>query len=106
LHPPNPRFTQGTVNDLRASLAHQLAETAATVLAIEIGDHGQFIGYSGLIVSRATWEETELAFELFRSYHGRGYATEAGSRSRCDQLRTRASVVNGPSLERFRSSTN
>jgi RimJ/RimL family protein N-acetyltransferase len=48
------------------------------LLAIEDRDHGQFIGYCGLIVGRATWEEPEIAFELFRSHHGRGYATEAG----------------------------
>ena len=62
-----------TVEDLRTSLARQLAETALTgfaLLAIEDRDHGQFIGYCGLIVGRATWEEPEIAFELFRSHHG------------------------------------
>ena len=64
-----------TVEDLRTSLARQLAETALTGLALlAIEDrHGQFIGYCGLIVGRATWEEPEIAFELFRSHHGRGY---------------------------------
>jgi GNAT superfamily N-acetyltransferase len=70
-----------TVDNLRTSLARQLAETALTglaLLAIEDRDHGQFIGYCGLIVGRATWEEPEIAFELFPSHHGHGYATEAG----------------------------
>jgi RimJ/RimL family protein N-acetyltransferase len=58
-----------TVDDLRTSLPRQLAETALTglaLLAIEDREHGQFIGYCGLIVGQATWEEPEIAFELFR----------------------------------------
>ena len=49
-----------TVDDLRTSLVRQLAETALTglaLLAIEDRDQGQFIGYCGLIVGPATWEE-------------------------------------------------
>jgi len=42
------------------------------------GCDGDLIGYCGLIVGRATWEEPEIAFELFRRVHGSGYATEAG----------------------------
>lgn len=38
---------------------------------------GDFIGYCGLIVGRATVDEPEIAYELFRRVHGRGYATEA-----------------------------
>ncbi|SHK58812.1 GNAT family N-acetyltransferase [Actinacidiphila paucisporea] len=38
---------------------------------------GDFIGYCGLIVGRATVDEPELAYELFRRAHGQGYATEA-----------------------------
>jgi RimJ/RimL family protein N-acetyltransferase len=73
-----------TVDDHRTSLARQLAETALTglaLLAIEDRDRGQFIGYCGLIVARATWEEPEIAFELFRWHHRRGHATEAGTQS-------------------------
>ena len=97
-----------TVDDLRTSLARQLAETALTglaLLAIEDRDHGQFIGYCGLIVGRATWEEPEIAFELFRSHHGRGYATEAGKavvtaaiRSGRERLWSTVRVWNRPSL--------
>ena len=42
-------------------------------------DEGDFIGYCGLIIGRSTLEEPEIAYELFRSAHGKGYATEAAS---------------------------
>lgn len=38
---------------------------------------GDFIGYCGLTVGRATLAEPEIAYELFRRVHGNGYATEA-----------------------------
>lgn len=38
---------------------------------------GDFIGYCGLIVGRATVSEPEIAYELFHRVHGLGYATEA-----------------------------
>jgi RimJ/RimL family protein N-acetyltransferase len=38
---------------------------------------GREIGYCGLIEGRSSIEETEIAYELFREHHGRGYATEA-----------------------------
>ena len=41
------------------------------------GDEGDFIGYCGLIIGRSTLEEPEIAYELFRSAHGKGYATDA-----------------------------
>lgn len=36
-------------------------------------------GYCGLITGRSTLEEPEIAYELLRSAHGNGYATEAAS---------------------------
>ena len=36
-----------------------------------------FIGYCGLIVGQASEAEPEIAFELLRRFHNRGYATEA-----------------------------
>jgi RimJ/RimL family protein N-acetyltransferase len=36
-------------------------------------------GYCGLVTGRATLAEPEIAYELLRSAHGRGYATEAAS---------------------------
>ena len=35
------------------------------------------IGYCALVVGRCSLDEPELAYELLRRYHGRGYATEA-----------------------------
>ena len=37
----------------------------------------EFLGYCGLVVGRSTVDEPELAYELLREAHGRGYATEA-----------------------------
>jgi len=45
---------------------------------IEVRDGSDPIGYCGLIVGRATPAEPELAYELSRRAHGKGYATEAG----------------------------
>jgi hypothetical protein len=39
----------------------ETAHTGVALLAIEDRDHGQFIGYCGLIVGRATWQEPEIA---------------------------------------------
>jgi RimJ/RimL family protein N-acetyltransferase len=47
------------------------------LLPIRRRDEGDFIGYCGLIVGRSTLEEPEIAYELLRRAHGRGYATEA-----------------------------
>ena len=38
---------------------------------------GDPIGYAGLVVGRASFDEPELAYELLRRAHGHGYATEA-----------------------------
>ncbi|MEU0795364.1 GNAT family N-acetyltransferase [Amycolatopsis sp. NPDC005961] len=68
------------VEDIRALIAKQLAATAKTgiaLLPVRRRDEGDFIGYCGLIIGRATLEEPEIAYELFRRAHGRGYATEA-----------------------------
>jgi RimJ/RimL family protein N-acetyltransferase len=35
------------------------------------------IGYCGLIVGRATFEEPEIAYEILPRFRGKGYATEA-----------------------------
>jgi RimJ/RimL family protein N-acetyltransferase len=40
---------------------------------------GDFIGYCGLTVGRASFEEPEIAYELARRAHGFGYATEAAT---------------------------
>lgn len=69
-----------TAEHTRALIAKQLAATAKTgiaLLPIRHRDEGDFIGYCGLIVGRSTVEEPEIAYELLRRAHGRGYATEA-----------------------------
>jgi RimJ/RimL family protein N-acetyltransferase len=68
------------VERCREAIASGLATTAATglaVLPIRRREEGDFIGYCGLIVGRSTVEEPEIAYELLRRAHGRGYATEA-----------------------------
>lgn len=68
------------VERAREVIAQGLARTAETGLAllpIRRRDEGDFIGYCGLAVGRSTADEPEIAYELFRHAHGRGYATEA-----------------------------
>jgi RimJ/RimL family protein N-acetyltransferase len=69
-----------SVADIQGRIATQLAATAETgiaLLAICRCLEGDFIGYCGLIVGRSSLDEPEIAYELFQSAHGRGYATEA-----------------------------
>jgi len=69
-----------TVDHLRTELEKQLAQSATSglaLLAVERRTEGDMIGYCGLIVGRATWEEPEIAYELVGHAHGQGYATEA-----------------------------
>ncbi|GAB6500533.1 ribosomal-protein-alanine acetyltransferase [Bacillus sp. UMTAT18] len=54
-------------------------ENGISLLTIRRQGEGDFIGYCGLIIGRSTLEEPEIAYELFRSAHGKGYATEAAS---------------------------
>jgi RimJ/RimL family protein N-acetyltransferase len=69
-----------TIEHTRALIAKQLAATATTgiaLLPIRRRAEGDFIGYCGLVIGRATLEEPEIAYELCQRTHGRGYATEA-----------------------------
>ncbi|MFD4371298.1 GNAT family N-acetyltransferase [Streptomyces sp. NPDC058486] len=69
-----------TVEKARAGIVELLASTEATgiaLLPVQRRDEGDFIGYCGLIIGRASLDEPEIAYELFRHAHGRGYATEA-----------------------------
>ena len=52
-------------------------ESGLGLLAIERRAEGDLIGYCGLLVGRGTFDEPEIAYELFRRFHGYGYATEA-----------------------------
>lgn len=69
-----------TVERAREVIAEGLVRTATTglaVLPIRQRHEGDFIGYCGLIVGRATAGEPEIAYELLKRVHGHGYATEA-----------------------------
>ncbi|MCU1644717.1 MAG: family N-acetyltransferase [Nocardia sp.] len=69
-----------TVEEMREWLvANPLgADPGLGLRPIELRDTGEFIGYCGLIVGQASYDEPEIAYELAQRAHGRGYATEAG----------------------------
>jgi RimJ/RimL family protein N-acetyltransferase len=69
-----------TIEEMREIIADGLARSAATgiaLLPIQRRAEGDFIGYCGLTVGRASLDEPEIAYELFERVHGNGYATEA-----------------------------
>ncbi|MEV4220041.1 GNAT family N-acetyltransferase [Nonomuraea sp. NPDC049725] len=68
-----------TVEDLRGRLVEDPrgAEPGLGLFPVELRDTGEFIGYCGLIVGQASFDEPEIAYELARRAHGHGYATEA-----------------------------
>jgi RimJ/RimL family protein N-acetyltransferase len=69
-----------SVEVIQKAIAAQLAATAQTgiaLLPICRRLEGDFIGYCGLVIGRSSLDEPEIAYELFRRAHGRGYATEA-----------------------------
>lgn len=72
---PTLDAARGKVNGLR----DRADESGIALLTIRRRDEGDFIGYCGLIIGRSTLEEPEIAYELFRSAHRNGYATEAAS---------------------------
>ena len=62
-------------DDIRA---HIQGAEASPLLTVERIDTGEPIGYCGLVYGgEGVGEEPELAFELLRAEHNRGYATEA-----------------------------
>jgi RimJ/RimL family protein N-acetyltransferase len=72
--------TTATVADERRRLAAQAARATTDgfgLFTIRPLDGAEPIGYCGLIVGRATFDEPELAYELLGPFHGRGFATEA-----------------------------
>jgi RimJ/RimL family protein N-acetyltransferase len=69
-----------TLEESRARLAQfrdLMMETGIGALAICRREEGDVIGYCALIVGRCSLDEPEIAYELLRRFHGRGYATEA-----------------------------
>ncbi|MET0785621.1 MAG: GNAT family N-acetyltransferase, partial [Paenisporosarcina sp.] len=61
------------------TLRERAQESGISLLTIRRKEEGDIIGYYGLIISRSTIEEPEIAYELFQRVHGNGYATEAAS---------------------------
>ena len=49
------------------------------LMTLRLRGDDEFLGYCGLIIGRASIEEPEIAYELLRSAHGHGYATEAAA---------------------------
>ncbi|MDX2677353.1 GNAT family N-acetyltransferase [Streptomyces sp. NY05-11A] len=69
-----------SVEDNRRMIEEQRAavtRTGIALLPVVRRDVGDFIGYCGLTARRASVDEPEIAYELFRRVHGQGYATEA-----------------------------
>ncbi|WP_438297059.1 GNAT family N-acetyltransferase [Streptomyces sp. HUAS TT7] len=72
---PSIEHNRRMIEDQRAASALK----GIALLAVIRRDVGDFIGYCGLTVGRASVDEPEIAYELFRHVHGHGYATEAAS---------------------------
>ena len=71
--------TVAAVEQIIERLLRETAEHGFGLYALERVDDAGFIGYCGLIVGRGSISEPEIAYELLRRFHGRGYATEAAS---------------------------
>jgi RimJ/RimL family protein N-acetyltransferase len=71
--------TLDAARDKIISFRERALENGISLLTICRRDEGDFIGYCGLIIGRSTLEEPEIAFELFKRVHSKGYATEAAS---------------------------
>jgi ribosomal-protein-alanine N-acetyltransferase len=79
--PPHRRIDREgrpTVADIAAVIDAERDESELRLLAVYVKDSGELIGYCGLIPrDSGPPDEPELAYELLRAVHGRGYATEA-----------------------------
>ena len=74
--------TTTTVAENRERLSDQRAASLASgigFLTIRRRVEGDAIGYCGLLIGRATFDEPEIAYELLQRFHGHGYATEAAT---------------------------
>lgn len=72
---PSIEHNRRMIEDQRAASAL----TGVALLPVIRRDVDDFIGYCGLTVGRASADEPEIAYELFRRVHGQGFATEAAS---------------------------
>lgn len=68
-----------TAEDIAAEIRKPPEHSRPGLLGIEQKATGDVIGYCGLVFhGNGVSDEPELAFELLRDVHNRGYATEAG----------------------------
>lgn len=76
-----------TVSDIATHIANEESERS-DMLSVEDASTGEVYGYCGLIFEGNGAEgEPEIAFELLRSAHNRGYATEAPQPFSCGPAR-------------------
>lgn len=68
-----------TEADIAAQIRNEQEAAGPGLLTVERKDTADVIGYCGLVFQgNGAPDEPELAFELLRAVHNRGYATEAG----------------------------
>lgn len=68
-----------TESDVATHIREQLDDPGPGLLMVERKGTDDVIGYCGLVFNgNGSPDDPELAFELLRAVHGRGYATEAG----------------------------
>jgi RimJ/RimL family protein N-acetyltransferase len=69
-----------SVHDVRLRLAEQRIQARSNgigLLTMRRRADDEPLGYCGLILGRGSLDEPEIACELWRRFHGHGYATEA-----------------------------
>jgi ribosomal-protein-alanine N-acetyltransferase len=80
--PPHRRIDsrgRPTVEDIAAQIRAEREASEQVILAVERKGTADVIGYCGLVFhDDGTPDGPELAYELLRTAHGCGYATEAG----------------------------
>ena len=80
--PPHRRIdAEGhrTQADIAARIREEQKAPWPGLLSVEKKGTAEVIGYCGLVASgNGSKDEPEMAFELLRAVHNRGYATEAG----------------------------
>ena len=68
-----------TEEDIATQIRDERQASRPGLLAVERKAAGDVIGYCGLVFNgNGSNDEPELAFELLRAIHNKGYATEAG----------------------------
>jgi RimJ/RimL family protein N-acetyltransferase len=73
--PPTLDAARVEIRDARRNAAGR----GIHLMTLRLRGDDEFLGYCGLIIGRASLDEPEIAYELLRRAHGRGYATEAAA---------------------------